>query len=62
MATQTSSRGIAPRIAGMDRRQVIHELMHFKGRIRLDFTEKFLSGKSVDWLRHVLLAACLEAK
>ena len=62
MATLTSSCGTANRIADMDRRQVTHELLHFKGRIRLDFTREYLGRQSVDRLRHVLLAACLKAK
>ena len=62
MARQTPIGGIADEIASMDRRRLIHELLHFKGRIRLDFTPEFLTTKNVDWLRHVLLAAWLKAK
>jgi hypothetical protein len=62
MATLTPTCGIATRISSLDRGQVIHELLHFKGRIRLDFTKEYLGRQSIEWLRHVLLAACLKAR
>lgn len=42
----------------MDREGATRSILHFRGRVRMDFTEDFLSKKSLDWLRHVLLAAC----
>ena len=62
MAALTPTIGIANEIARMDRQRLVQELLGFRGRIRLDFTPEFLTTKSVDWLRHVLLAACLKAK
>lgn len=42
----------------LDRSACIHELMNFR-YVPLDFTHEYLSGMSVERLRHVLLAAVL---
>ena len=44
-------------IASLDRQALIDRLLHFDGQCRLDFTESFLTSKSTDRLRHILLAA-----
>lgn len=49
----------AQHIAGMTREALIHELLHFNGTIRLDFTKVFLEKQSIEHLRHILLAARL---
>ena len=40
---------------------LIRELLFFRGRLRLDFTEAFLTSLPPDQLRHLLLAACLQS-
>jgi len=45
----------------LDRDCCMAELLHFK-HIKLDFTEKYLERMSTDRLRHVLMAACLQAR
>lgn len=45
-------------IASLSRDELIDRLLHFHGSCPLDFTEGFLSGKSTDKLRHILMAAC----
>ena len=41
----------------MTRRQVVHELMHFDGAVKLDFTAEFVAEQSLDELKHILAAA-----
>jgi len=50
---------IADEIAKLSREELIHELLHFNGAVRLDFTKEFLEGQPVDQLRHILTAAKL---
>ena len=45
-------------IASLEREELLQRLMHFNGRVKLDFTESFLARKSTDQLRHILIAAC----
>jgi hypothetical protein len=44
----------------LSQEQLIHELTHFQGRVRLDYTRSFLSTLSRDRLRHLLLAAHIQ--
>jgi len=48
---------VANSIARMGRRRVKQEILHFKGRFRLDFSEKYLDSLPLERLRHILLAA-----
>jgi len=51
---------LAAHIAGMNRQALKNELLHFQGNVRLDFTEEYLNGLSLERLRHILLAARLQ--
>jgi len=44
-------------IASLTREQLVDRLLNFDGRCRLDFTDGFLSQKSTERLRHILIAA-----
>jgi hypothetical protein len=44
-------------VAGMGKNEIKHRLLHFQGRLKMDFTEAYLDGLALDKLRHVLLAA-----
>lgn len=46
-------------IAAMSKREIKTQLLHFPGRIKLDFTEDYLDGLTVERLRHILLAALM---
>lgn len=46
-------------IGSMNAGEVRDRILHFKGKIKLDFTEDYLNGLSVDRLRHILLAALM---
>ena len=52
----------ATSIASLNRNQLKRRIKTFKGRFKLDFTEEYLNKLTVDRLRHVLLAASINAK
>ncbi|MGD8786746.1 MAG: hypothetical protein PVJ60_04915, partial [Phycisphaerales bacterium] len=49
-------------IAALERNELTRRIRNFKGRFRLDFTEDYLEKLSVERLRHILLAASINAK
>ena len=48
-------------IAALGRDELKRRIKHFKGRFKLDFTDDYLNNLSVDRLRHILLAALINA-
>jgi len=52
----------ATSIAALDRNELKRRIRNFRGRFKLDFSEDYLNGLSVDRLRHILLAALINAK
>lgn len=48
--------------AALDRETLIERLAHFEGDFPVDFTVEFLESLSVDRLRHIFLALCLQAQ
>ncbi len=51
----------ATSIAALGRNELKRRIRNFRGRFRLDFTEDYLNNISVDRLRHILLAALINA-
>ena len=51
----------ATTISGLDRSELKKRIKNFNGRFKLDFTEDYLNKLSVERLRHILLAALLNA-
>ncbi len=49
-------------IAALSRGELKRHIKNFKGRFKLDFTDDYLNNLSVDKLRHILLAALINAK
>ncbi len=49
-------------VASLGRGELKRQIRNFRGRFKLDFTEDSLHKISVDRLRHILLAALLNAK
>ena len=43
----------------MSKGEVKNKILHFTGRLRLDFTEEYLEKLNLDKLRHILLSALL---
>ncbi len=52
----------ATSIASLGRDELKRRITNFRGRFRFDFTEDYLNNLSVDRLRHILLAALINAK
>lgn len=52
----------ATSIAALGRNELKRRIKNFQGRFKLDFTEDYLNKLSVDRLRHILLAALINAK
>lgn len=46
-------------VAGLGRDEVKSQIKTFRGNFRLDFSDEYLDGLSLDRLRHILLAALL---
>lgn len=57
MPSHIEEQQVAREIAGMNRQQVVYELMNFDGSVRLDFTDEFVSRQSIEQLKHILVAA-----
>jgi hypothetical protein len=55
-STQNFER-LARSISSLDRDNIERKIKNFKGRFRLDFTEEYIHGLTVDRLRHILFAA-----
>jgi hypothetical protein len=52
----------ATSITALGRNELERRIRNFKGRFKLDFTEDYLNKLSVDRLRHILLAALINAR
>jgi hypothetical protein len=52
----------ATSIAALGKDELKRRIKNFRGRFRLDFTEDYLNNLSVERLRHILLAALINAK
>jgi hypothetical protein len=44
-------------VAEMGRNEIKNQLLHFRGKLKIDFTENYLDNLTIDKLRHILLAA-----
>jgi hypothetical protein len=62
MASREYFEQTATSIASLDRPELKKRIKNFKGRFRLDFSESYLDKINVDRLRHILLAALINAK
>lgn len=51
----------ATSIAALGRNELTKKIRNFRGRFKFDFTEDYLKKLSVDRLRHILLAALINA-
>jgi hypothetical protein len=49
-------------VATLGRRELKNHIKNFRGRFKLDFTDDYLDAISLDRLRHILLAALINAK
>jgi hypothetical protein len=52
----------ATSIAALNRDELKRRIRTFKGRFKLDFTDEYLNNLTVERLRHILLAALINAR
>jgi hypothetical protein len=62
MASITYLERQATSIAALGRNELKSRIKNFRGRFKLDFTEDYLNKLSIDKLRHILLAAVINAQ
>jgi len=62
MASREYFEQTATTIASLGRNELKRRIKGFRGRFKLDFTENYLNDLSVERLRHILLAALINAK
>lgn len=62
MASKEHFERSATTIASLGKNELKKRIKNFKGRFRLDFSEDYLEKLSADRLRHILLAAVINAK
>jgi len=62
MATKQYFEREATSIAALGRNELTRRIRNFKGRFKLDFTDDYLNRLTVDRLRHILLAASINAR
>jgi len=62
MASREYFEQTATSIASLGRNELKRRIKNFRGRFKLDFTEDYLNELTVDRLRHILLAALINAK
>jgi hypothetical protein len=53
---------VATSIAVLGRSELKSRIKNFRGRFKLDFTDDYLDAMDIDRLRHILLAALINAK
>jgi hypothetical protein len=49
-------------ISSLDRPALTHHLIEFRANFPVDFTPEFLEGQTVERLRHLLFALCMQAQ
>jgi hypothetical protein len=49
-------------VASMDRQTIVDEMLDFRGPFPVDFTPQYLRGLSIDRLRHVYVALCMQTQ
>jgi len=47
-------------VAAMDRPALVEHFRDYRGTFPLDFTDEFLANTSLDRLRHIFVALCLQ--
>ena len=52
----------ATSIAALGKEELKKRIKNFRGRFKLDFSEDYLDALSLDRLRHILLAALINAR
>jgi hypothetical protein len=53
---------MATSIAALGKEEIKKRIKNFRGRFKLDFSDDYLDALSADRLRHILLAALINAR
>ena len=61
MASEEYFEQTSTSIAALGKNELKRRIKNFRGRFKLDFTDDYLNNLSVDRLRHILLAALINA-
>ncbi|MHC4396996.1 MAG: hypothetical protein ACYS1A_15240 [Planctomycetota bacterium] len=62
MVSRKAFEQTATSIAALGKNELKKRIKNFKGRFKLDFSDDYLNNLTIDRLRHVLLAALINAK
>jgi hypothetical protein len=62
MTSEKQFEQAAVSIASLGRDELKRQIRNFEGRFKLDFTDNYLDNLDVDRLKHILLAALINAK
>ena len=57
MVSDSSFEEIATSVGSLSKPEVKSRLINFRGHLKLDYTETYLDGLSLDKLRHILASA-----
>ncbi len=49
-------------VSALDRKSLIRQFQNYRGSFPVDFTPDFLNSASVDRLRHIFVAMCVQNK
>lgn len=60
MLQSTQIEDLMTLVASLDRDALVDQFNNYRGRFPVDFTEEFLTRTSVDKLRHIFVAMCLQ--
>lgn len=47
-------------VSGLDREELLSQFRSYRSRFPLDFSEDFLRSASLDRLKHIFVAVCLQ--
>jgi hypothetical protein len=62
MVSKKNFEQTATSLTALGKNELKKRIKNFKGRFKLDFSDDYLNKLTVDRLRHVLLAALINAK
>jgi hypothetical protein len=62
MVSKKNFEQTATSLTALGKNELKKRIKNFKGRFKLDFSDDYLNNLTVDRLRHVLLAALINAK
>ncbi len=49
-------------VSALDRNALVNQFQNYRASFPVDFTDEFLNSQSIDRLRHIFLAVCLQSQ